>query len=204
MICQQCGCQNDNGFQFCRACGARLAPAVMPPQANVPPQASVPTQVNAPLKPRRRDITVKTRVFFIINAIFGMLVVLLPLLPLTVSTNRNVFTEKATVISIAYNLQSRGYASIGAILLSIYICSIAAIIAGIVLSFLRFKGSAFCILSGSLYPFLYSFQLMRSAIGYHDCPDKASPICILYFLCALLAIITSALALGVYRVKSSS
>lgn len=187
MFCDKCGAQNADGSQFCRACGAGFTQRAVPPQGN-------------PLVKRSRDITANSRTFMLINAICGMLVVLIPFLPLTTS-GRNVFAEKATLISIAYNLGSKGFQTSGALLLFVYLSSVMAIIAGIVFAFLRFKGSAFCILSGSLYPLIYSFCLVRTMLGVKDCPDRANPICYLYFIACILAIISSALSLSKYKLN---
>ena len=188
MFCKKCGTQNADGAQFCCKCGASFVQNAVPPQGN-------------PLVKRSRDITKNSWIYMLINAACGLLVVLIPLLPLTARTGRNVFEEKATLISIAYNMGSRGFEASGILLLFVYLSSIIAIIAGIVLSVLRFKGSAFCILGGSLYPLIYSFCLVRTMLGIKDCPDRANPICYFYFIFCILAIITSALSLSKYKVN---
>ena len=189
MFCEKCGKQNADGVQFCASCGAPLRTGVQ----YQPSQGYT-------LK-RRRDIAKTSWIFMLINAGFGLLVMLLPLLPLTAKTARNVFSEKATLISIAYNMGSKGFQTSGTILLSVYICSMAAIAAGIVFAILRFKVSAFCILAGSLYPLIYSFCLVRTMLGVKDCPDRANSLCYFYFIACIAAIIFSAVSLSKYKTQ---
>ena len=235
MFCEKCGSQNADGASFCLSCGAPMNAEQTAPQTPAQPvsyQGFVPPKGNPLVKKSR--VTVKSWVFMLINAAFGLLAVVMPTLPfgyeiagkasnkivrdtsgyfkIVSSTTSNggknyvnIFTEKNSWLSLKSSLNS-SFKGIGIFLLIMVILSAAAIAAGIVLAILKRKGSAFCILGGSLYPFLYSYEILRLTInrtivnpnskyadfGYTSLPYMMMWVCI-------AAIVTSALSLSFYK-----
>ncbi len=227
MFCIKCGSQVDDNAPFCPNCGAEMkAKPERPAAAPVyPAYSQMPPQAYAQVK--RRNITLGTRIIMIVNSVLAFLMILMPFLPFAygyeeysgltsyerrhmadkgTKTYYNIFTEKKTGLSIKLNLQSKGFESIGILLMVVVILFTIAVVAGIVLSILKFKWSGFIILCGSLYHFLYSFILFAASIGASVSKNKEygyTPVASLYFDFALAAIIFSALSLALYRTKKS-
>ena len=235
MFCEKCGTQNADGASFCLSCGVPMNAEQTAPGTPAQPvsyQGFVPPKGNPLVKKSR--VTVKSWVFMLINAAFGLLAVVMPTLPfgyeiaekasnkivrdtsgyfkIVSSTTSdggknyvNIFTEKNSWLSLKSSLNS-SFKGIGIFLLIMVILSAAAIVAGVVLAILKRKGSAFCILGGSLYPFLYSYEILRLTInrtivnpnskyadyGYNSLPYMMMWVCI-------AAIVTSALSLSFYK-----
>ena len=188
MFCEKCGTQNTDGARFCAGCGAVLEGAA--PQAAPAPYAQ-PAAVPAP----RRGLPVATRVLMIINAVFGILSFAVIFLPIryTVESGRNFFRGQSAFTELirAFGGRDKTKAILFLVLLA---GTLAVLVAGVILSFLRRKASGALILGGCTYLACYCYAWLATSSLAHF-------TFIIYFMAvaAVGGIITSALVLSKYR-----
>lgn len=230
MFCNNCGYQNDDGAVFCRSCGQKLE-AAEPVVDAAPAASSVGGYTYAPptgytLK-KKRDITLQTRIFSIICAALGLLTIVFFLLPyrytsdfktVKYSDSYGKYTIKSVsdgdkkyfsyFTEIGEGFKDSKYSTMSVLMILAMIVFCGCIIAGIVLSILKFKAGAFLILGGALYPLCYSYDFFIMSLS-HSMSDSGSrsgytPFPIIELIIGILTVMSAGLSLATYRLKDNS
>lgn len=187
MFCEKCGTQNTDGAKFCAGCGTTL-------EQSAPQTTYTPTCQPVPA-PQYRGVTAATRVLMIINAVFGILSLAVIFLPIRNSSGiiRNFFSGQSAFNELirAFEGRDKTKAVLYLVLLTGTVC---VLIVGVILSFMRRKGSAGFILGGCTYLACYCYAwLATSSLSYFTF--------VIYFMAvaAIGGIVTSALVLAKYK-----
>ena len=224
MFCNNCGYQNDDGAVFCRSCGQKLEAPEAAPTPAAGYSYAAPTGYT--LK-KRRDITLQTRIVSIICAALGLLTIVFFLLPYRYT--RDFKTVKYSTSSGAYKISSVSdgstkyynyfteigegfkdskYSTMSVLMILAMIVFCGCIIAGIVLSILKFKAGAFLILGGALYPLCYSYDFFIMSLS-HSMSDSGSrsgytPFPIIELIIGILTVMAAGFSLATYRLKDNA